>query len=448
MPAARTDVYVIGCGIPDISIGYTHLEQLLDEPRLAPRVRVLAVVEPFFLDPANERLSVESGFAVVAERLARERGVLVVRTIAELPPRADAESRPCLAIFASRTADAPRLFADLVDAQLRLRVTHALIEKPASPDAAGVAQVAAAAAAARIVVFVGYNKNVAPHAEGAYRALLELHARGREASIELYHDNDYATDGLAECFARCSVGMLKDMACHELALAVCLFGLRARDLLGPDGRATIALDAARSSLETHGGLTDWRALSFAVSLAPAHAGTAIADEPAAAVRRITLVQNRCGGDTSRIAVRALGARRNGSGVSVGDAPPSEPDERVIECTMPSEGARAAIERRRAARPRLRAYLAVQWDDYVELKERILAHVEAGAVGGQALARAPATGALGSPSAAGAVVGAAAGGAPPWPMGVASLQDALEVLQLAESLEPQLRRAWHERPGAS
>lgn len=410
-----TDVIMIGCGAPNISMGHTHLDQLLHEPSLCARVSIFGVVEPFYLDPAHADAAKASGFAGFAAGLARERpSVHFVRSVSELPARA--RERPCLVILAPRTQDVPRLFRELMAAQPALGVTHMLVEKPGGPDVVSIAAMQAEAAAAGIQVFVGYNKNVANFTQRSVAALASLHHAGASVAVELHHDNDYSVEALPECFERCRAGMLKDMAVHELAIAVCLFGLRAAALPS----ATITLDRARSRLETHGGITDWRALAVTIRLPPSPDDDGPPDGPTAAVREISLIADRCGGGTSHIVVRALEPAP--AAVDAGNRGHGR-----FEFEMPSAEEQESIARRQAQRRQLRTYLCTQWADYVALKARILSHIELPA----ALAAA-----LPAPLADGEVAAAA-----PWPAGVASLQDALEILQVAEFLEPLCRAQW-------
>lgn len=420
MAPPQVDVLIVCCGAPDTSMGHTHLDQLLHEPRLSARVSLWAVVEPFYLDPAHADLAHSSGFAAFADALGRERpSALLVRSLAELPARPG--GRPCLAVLAPRTQDVPDLFGQLLACQPLLRLSYVLLEKPAAPHADGIAAIQAQAAAARVQVFVGYNKNVAQYTQQALGALAELQHGGLGAAVELHHDNDYAEAGLAECFGRCRAGMLRDMACHELAIAVCLFGLTAASLPA----AHVRLDVARSRLETHGGVTDWRVLALSLALPQqADAAGPPPRAPTAAVRELVLVADRCGGETSRIVVRALGGGGEAGGAEAGPR---------LAFAMPPAEALGSIAARRAARPGLRSYLCAQWDDYIELKARILSHIELAAALPQPE---PGTDSDGGPSDA------------PWPAGVASLQDAREVLLIAEALEATCRQQWEQAHAAA
>lgn len=88
------------------------------------------------------------------------------------------------------------------------------------------------------------------------------------------HNNDYTKDNLEECFVRNREGMLKNMACHELAILVKYFGLTLRDC---EERAELL----KCEYLTLGGVSDFSQLEFAVQTD---------------VTRVTAKIDRCGGN--------------------------------------------------------------------------------------------------------------------------------------------------------
>mmetsp|Transcript_40673 Transcript_40673/g.131691 ORF Transcript_40673/g.131691 Transcript_40673/m.131691 type:complete len:179 (+) Transcript_40673:97-633(+) len=126
-------------------------------------------------------------------------------------------------------------------------------------------------------VVVGYNKNVA---EYATLALAEL--RGRRASagwpmrrVVLQHCNDFAEGEALASFLRGpgGEGMLHNMCCHELALAVTRLGLSRERL------AAVVLDpspvrSAVVELDEMGTWLDWQRVAFRLELRPAATATA------------------------------------------------------------------------------------------------------------------------------------------------------------------------------
>ena len=75
-------------------------------------------------------------------------------------------------------------------------------------------------------VSMGYNKNVAGYVAEA-RAAEAAHPA---ATTTFIHNNAYAPEELDECFERNSEGMLKNMAVHELCLAVTYYGVTAANI--------------------------------------------------------------------------------------------------------------------------------------------------------------------------------------------------------------------------
>jgi hypothetical protein len=247
--------------------------------------------------------------------------------------------------------------------------------------------------------------------------------------------------------------MLKNMACHEIGIAVGLLGVRAagfgaeppaaasapppkatnggakgRGGIGGGGRGTaqvsrvsVELDKAFSALERHGEHTDWRRLKWTFSLEPpTHA-------VGASIVSITFVADRCGGDgsdivlttlpdadsrTTRSAKRTLGG--DARAAEHGGADEAEAGETVLRFQMPSEEELAGINARRAAHPQMRTYFLVQWNHYISFKDRILSYIEqtkGGAAGREAVA---------------------------WPEGVTTIEQAWEVLFIAEHLDVLFR----------
>ena len=124
--ASQLDVVLVCCGEPKKSMGWFHLTQLLADER----VRVSAVVEPWFLGPGAEKPGAEK----FAELRAGTEDVLFCASIGEVPLRAE-QAAPRLFLLAGRTCDAPHLFA----AAIERGATHVYIEKPGAETAADLA---------------------------------------------------------------------------------------------------------------------------------------------------------------------------------------------------------------------------------------------------------------------------------------------------------------------
>ena len=126
------------------------------------------------------------------------------------------------------------------------------------------------------------------------------------------------------CFERCQPGMLYDMACHDLAIAVGRFGLSVA------GYADLTVNEAASLQATHCGIQDFVRLDFSL-------------RPTKGAPPIRFVIDRQAGAFNGIEV-------NGRRFLSGESPLSLPD--------------------------LSPHLAVQYDYYVEAKRILLAGLAA------------------------------------------------------------------------
>jgi len=150
---------------------------------------------------------------------------------------------PRIAVIAGRTPDNPRLFREALAAG----ATHVLLEKPGAPTVSDLEAMAQLASAKGVPVFMGFIKNISAYVEGALKCEA---AASAPCEVSLISLNDYTRANLGECFSRCSEGLLKNMAIHELALAVQFWGMRASDVV------EVRLAADGCEFATLGGLTD------------------------------------------------------------------------------------------------------------------------------------------------------------------------------------------------
>jgi len=225
------------------------LFQMLDDRGLASLARVVGVVEPFFLsDAGSQAPGAEEFQAYVAEHP----GIPFVASCSELPE----PKRPRVAVIATRTKDLPVMFEEAI---LVGKCSHAYIEKPGATEAAELERMRALAEKHGAGAVVGYARNGSAFAVGA-------HDRKREepdAEVTLLHFNDFARteEALSECFSRNSEGFMKNTLCHDFAIAVHLYGLRA------DSLCDLKVDA-KTELATHGGLSDFVTAAFSLRPAP------------------------------------------------------------------------------------------------------------------------------------------------------------------------------------
>ena len=75
---------------------------------------------------------------------------------------------------------------------------------------------------------MGFNKNVSKYVTKT-RAYAENHF-GTNV-VAFLHNNNYDISDLDECFERNSEGMLKNMAIHEIAIAVSFYGVTVDNIL-------------------------------------------------------------------------------------------------------------------------------------------------------------------------------------------------------------------------
>ena len=168
--------------------------------------------------------------------------------VADLP---SAEA-PRVALIAGRASDCPALFEQALGAG----VSHIFLEKPGAPTVAALEGMAKQAEAAGVPVSMGYNKNVTKYVAEARAA--EATA-GDGASTKFIHNNAYAPEELDECFQRNAEGMLKNMAVHELALAVTYYGVTAENI------ASVVADKDYSVCEERVGFTDFAKVAFTIT---------------------------------------------------------------------------------------------------------------------------------------------------------------------------------------
>jgi predicted dehydrogenase len=234
-----------------------------------------------------------------------------------------------VALIAGRTADNP----SLLEAVVAKGCGTVYLEKPGAPTVAELETMAAFADAHGAKVYMGYNKNVTKYVTLA----LACEAAHPGAVTAFHHNNTYTQDGLPECFERCAEGMLKNMAVHELCLAVTFYGVTA------DAIAAVEADKEYSSCQTltsNGkSFTDFVKLGFTVTT---NAG-----------KTVRIYADRCGGTHAEAIVSA-------AGVEVGRF--RAPDDELAK----------DFDAKQAAHPDWMPYFLLNHSDYVTLKERVCA----------------------------------------------------------------------------
>lgn len=194
-------------------------------------------------------------------------------------------------------------------------------------------------------VVVGYNKNVSKYCIDALR---EFRSCAAPPLLSLEHNNALArgNDVISFMQGPGAEGMIHNMCCHELAIAVVLFGLR-RQMI-----ASVSMEPSHCELVDLGeGRSDWLKVGFSLKLK---------DTEASQPTEIRFHADRCGGNFSRVHV--------GNGA----------ETRSFQ--LPDAEHAAWIEREQAKKPEVRQYFFLQAPDYQRLKGMVLDHIIAGAAG--------------------------------------------------------------------
>lgn len=196
---------------------------------------------------------------------------------------------------------------------------------------------------------------------------------GQNCDITFVHNNNYATQDLPECFERNAEGMLKNMAIHELALLVTYYGVKA------DNISSVQADKDFSSCQTLVGpssgksFTDFDKLKFKVVTKDGSQAYVAAD--------------RCAGDDSVAIITDAASGKE-----------------LTRFTMPDEATVANVPNLRAKHGEAMPYFFAQDPDYLKLKKLVVSHMLDGSVSLE---------------------------------GVATIDNAIETLKVAEHLTPML-----------
>eukprot|EP00927_Polykrikos_kofoidii_P021058 TRINITY_DN20075_c0_g1_i1.p1 TRINITY_DN20075_c0_g1~~TRINITY_DN20075_c0_g1_i1.p1 ORF type:complete len:749 (-),score=131.77 TRINITY_DN20075_c0_g1_i1:139-2259(-) len=246
----RLEVVQIGCGAPNFSMGWTHLEQVRREP-LKSVADVVGVVEPFFLSEAGKQAK---GADIFRAYMAEQPEIKFVASCDGLPEVAAGKVR--VAIIAVRTADSRAAFEDAV---LKLGCRAVYLEKPGASSIEEFDKMIELAEQKGVTVMMGYSRNMGTYITRGRACAAELEAStGTKSPVTLLHSNPWKDEDMAECFVRCQPGMFYDMACHDIAIAVAYYGLTA------DSYTDLTVNTDASLQTTHGGIEDFVRVSFSL----------------------------------------------------------------------------------------------------------------------------------------------------------------------------------------
>mmetsp|Transcript_2916 Transcript_2916/g.7005 ORF Transcript_2916/g.7005 Transcript_2916/m.7005 type:complete len:383 (-) Transcript_2916:355-1503(-) len=334
----KASILLVGCGQPQKpirSMGAYHAIQILDGR--VPDAELKYVVEPWYMCGSDAATNApgSSEFFEWKSQLEETRGVSFYSTVGDVPPRPNDELR--LAIISARTADNPALFEACIT---KANCNAIFLEKPGATTVEALETMRDLAKAHNVTVFLGFNKNVSSYLVKT-REFVQNHSATHSDSnsncdVTFVHNNNYAdTEAeLSECFERNAEGMLKNMAIHELALAVTYYGVSV------DSIASVTADKDYSCLKTLGGFTDFVRLKFQVVTKD---GT-----------EINVAADRCGGDDS-----------------VGIVTDSETGDELARFTMPDEDTVANIPNLQEKYGDAMPYFFTQDPDYLRLKTLVV-----------------------------------------------------------------------------
>lgn len=310
----KLNILFVGAGVPGRSMGWVHVIQAVEDSK---RYNVVGAVEPWFCGQGKG----------TSKEFEEFKNSCKFPFFATVPEAKGVIGDRCMALISCRTVDNPGLFKQCVE----IGVTHIFMEKPGAPSTEMLQECLDLANSKNVQVMMGYNKNVAAYVK---KALARSNETGEP--ILFFHQNGYTQDTLAECFVRNGEGMLRNMACHELALVVSLIGIDTTNL------KSATVDKSGTEMLTLEGKTDFAALKFTLE---SNEG-----------KTVTIHARRCGGQLSRATV----------GTENYICPTEEDNQKA-----------AALEK---ARPGMMGYFYSQWDDYIALKNDFCDHILAGKQG--------------------------------------------------------------------
>lgn len=329
-------------------MGWYHAMQLLNGR--IPGARLTSIVSPTGLEKGSTLLEWAEGQPQIQEGSLKLYSS-VAEMVAEDPP-----THTSVVIIACRTSDMPQRLRDTIDHGFRF----VYLEKPGASSPDELEKLAKHSQENGAKVYMGYNKNVA----GFVQAARDEHSKVPGSAICFEHNNAYKPDELDSCFESNSEGMLKNMAIHELMLAVTFFGFSVSAL------KTVELDKGFSKCEKRGRFADFSRIKFTMTNVDG--------------KSMTIKADRCGGNTSKAVVTKDG-------------------EELVSKVMPDKEDEKRVAKLDAAMPGVTSYLHAQDEQYLAFKVALCRH------------------ALGGPP----------------PEGMATIQQGVEVLHLAEHLTPIL-----------
>lgn len=309
----KANYAIIGAGIPGRGMGWFHALQIINGN--VNSSRLTDVVEDYFLGEGSDTPSGEIFKDEVVEPWSKK-GVRFHQSVQDLWLNIDG---PKIALIAGRTADNPRLFYESIHAG----ADCILLEKPGAATVEELTEMSVFADEKKIPVYMGFIKNLSDYFISSYQL-----CKKQGGEMMLISKNSYKREELGECFQRNSEGLLKNMAIHELALAVQFFGMKADNIL------SVEIHSDNCECLTLEGITDFSKVDFTLNNG---------------AQKIRIYADRCAGDSSFVKVFV--------------------DQKEIS-SLDLNGFDKEIQEKFKKHPDYLPYLITQEQEYKILKERV------------------------------------------------------------------------------
>ncbi|MGK3743316.1 MAG: hypothetical protein ACI90V_010172 [Bacillariaceae sp.] len=324
----QCEVVLVGCGCPLKSMGGYHALQILDNR--VPDAKLKYVVEPWYFSEAASSAPGYDEFHLWRKEQEKN-GIEFFSKVSDVPSPEEGVLR--MAVISARTADNPSLLSESIKAGSKC----IYLEKPGATSVDELLKMRNTAKEADVKVYMGFNKNVSKYLE-----LSRDYAKNHngKCDVTFLHNNNYTKEELSECFERNSEGMLKNMAIHELAIAVTYYGVTVETI------AEVIADKEYSSLQTLTGpssgkeFTDFDKLKFKLLTKDGV--------------EINVAADRCGGDDS-----------------VGIITDAQTGNELARFCMPDEPTIANIPSLKERYGNAMAYFFTQDPDYLKLKTLVV-----------------------------------------------------------------------------
>lgn len=329
--SVAVSIVLVGCGAPLKSMGWYHAIQILAFKEAFENGRLEYIVEPWFMSEVGKASPGGAEFHEFKSQLESITDIQFFSRVEDVPAQLNEPNTRRLAIISARTADNPQLCASCLE---NLGCHAIFLEKPGAPSVVELERMQTKANELGVAIYMGFNKNVSKYVTKT----IEYAKNHFAANVTFLHNNNYDESDLNECFERNSEGILKNMAIHELAIAVSFYGVTADNIL------TVVVDKEFSKCLTLQGpsgqmYTDFSKLKLTIL-------TKYGDT-------VSIAADRCGGDDS------VGIVANHEG------------EELIRFTMPDVEDATFIKNAEKQMPGAMPYFYVQSPDYLTLKQRVV-----------------------------------------------------------------------------